>query len=200
MNKELLETQWSQVRDILKEKFTNLSDDDIKQINGRYEELVAKLQQRYGYSREEAEERIRSWNFDRFQNKVRSPLREESVRQDTESSTLFKWLLFLLPLFLIGAYFLNTREPAPVTPTNPVVSEQTATQTPGDLVIVNGIRSALVSDQIKAADLQNVQITAHNGVVTLNGTVSNNQIRDSIVKEASGFTGVSHVVNNLEVK
>jgi len=202
MNKELLESQWLQIRDILKEKFSSLTDEDIRQINGRYEQLVAKLQQKYGYSREEAEERVKSWNFDRFINTVKAPIKEDTIKQEYESSSLFKWLLALIPLILIGAYFFSAprSEPANVTTTTPVVHEQVATQTPGDLVIINGIRNALISNQIRASDLQNVQITAHNGVITLNGTVANSELRDSIGRAASGFTGVTQVVNNLQVK
>ncbi|CDR33228.1 CsbD family protein [Criblamydia sequanensis] len=46
MNKDLFESQWSQIKPILRDKWSNLTDEDIRQINGRYDQLIAKIQQR----------------------------------------------------------------------------------------------------------------------------------------------------------
>lgn len=201
MNKDLLESQWVQVRDILKEKFSNLTDEDIRQINGHYDQLVAKLQQKYGYSREEAEERIRSWNFDRFATTTtsRNPImREEAVKSETSDTSFYKWLLYLgIPLLLLGSYFLSNRTPE----TTPVVNqEQTIAETPADRVISTNLRNALLSQQQLSFAMQNVQITTHDGVVTLSGSVPSAEMRDFIVNRAQNFAGVTQVINHLEVK
>lgn len=203
MNRDLLESQWPQVRETLRTKFSNLTEDDINQINGRYDQLVSKLQQKYGYSREEAEERIRSWNFDRNANAQRTSsarddkfYQEGKVRKDDGISP-FIWLLAIgIPLVLLGTYFYNTtRTDAPVA-----AHEQTMRESPSDRAISNDLRNAFFNQNISRSDLQNVQITTHNGVVTLSGTVPNNQVRNTIVDTAQNFSGIDRVINNLQVR
>lgn len=202
MNRDLLESQWSQVRDILREKFSNLTDEDIRQINGRYDELVTKLVQKYGYTREEAEDRIRSWNFDRFTHPNREYSSDMSDNRVREESSPFKWLLAIgIPLLLLGSYFLMDR-PAEVTNSPTITQEQTFTETTADRTISTGLRAALLSqtEQNLSATLQNVQITTHNGTVTLSGFVPTAETRDFIGTAAQNFAGVSNVINNIEVK
>ena len=203
MNRDVLETQWTQIREILHDKFSNLTDEDIRQINGRYDELVAKLQQKYGYSREEAEERVRSWNFDRMQAPRSQMMREDKkVRREEDSSSIFKWLLAIgIPLILLGLYFFNPMSRTQDVTTAPTATQQqVVTETPADRTISTGIRSALQSQQNTTFDLQNVQIRTNNGVVTLSGSVPSAEMRDSIGTTAQNFAGVRQVNNNLLVK
>jgi uncharacterized protein YjbJ (UPF0337 family) len=58
MNRDILEGKWKQIRGEIKETWGELTDDELDQIGGRYDKLVGKLQERYGYSREEAEEEL----------------------------------------------------------------------------------------------------------------------------------------------
>ena len=53
--------QWNQIRGKLKEKWGKLTEDDIMQINGRLDQMISKLQARYGFERGKAEE-----EFSRF--------------------------------------------------------------------------------------------------------------------------------------
>lgn len=210
MNREVLESNWAQIREILSEKFNNLSDEDIRQINGRYDQLVAKLQQKYGYTREEAEERIRNWNFDRlaYSKAQGTHLREDSRlrddrlrREEADTSwSLSKWLLALgIPLLLLATYFLS-RTPETTTTTPVVTQERIMTETPADRAISNGLRNAFLSQQNIAFDLQNVRIATHNGVVTLSGTVPSQDIRNAIGTTALNYPGVRQVVNNIQVQ
>lgn len=205
MNKELLESQWTQIRDFLKEKFSYLTDEDIRQINGRYDQLVSKLQQKYGYSREEAEERIKAWNFDRFATAPRTAgVREDRIyREEKKADNSFlKWALAIgIPLLLLAAYFSATRVPEVTQPPAPTVTqERTIVQTPEDQFISNSIRNSLMTQQNIAFDMQNVNISTHNGVVTLSGTVPNRAVHDSIVNTAQNFSGVQQVVDNLIIR
>ncbi len=58
MNKDILEGKWKQLRGNIKHTWGKLTDDDISQINGQRDKLAGKLQERYGYSRDEAERQI----------------------------------------------------------------------------------------------------------------------------------------------
>jgi len=217
MNREVLESQWSQIRDILRDKFSNLTDEDIRQINGRYDQLVAKLQQKYGYSKEEAEERIRSWNFDRHaannpsgrivreDEKMRKDdVRRDDVRRD-DSSSLLKWILGIGIPLLLALYLFSQMAPSndvnrTTTSNTPTTSEQVVAETPADRTIANGLRDTLLADRTFAGDIRNIQIRANNGVVTLSGTVPNTETHDFITSTANRFSGVRQVIDNLQVR
>jgi uncharacterized protein YjbJ (UPF0337 family) len=58
MNDDILEGKWKQVRGRVKEAWGVLTDDELDQIDGRRDRLVGKVQERYGYTRMEAEEEV----------------------------------------------------------------------------------------------------------------------------------------------
>ncbi len=65
MNRDTLKGQWMQIKGKVKQQWGKLTDDDLTQIEGNSEMLIGKLQERYGYSREQAEREIdaqmRNW-------------------------------------------------------------------------------------------------------------------------------------------
>lgn len=61
MNMHLLEAKWKQLRGKVKQKWGDLTDDDLDRIEGRYEELVGLLQEKYNRSREDAEQEVREF-------------------------------------------------------------------------------------------------------------------------------------------
>jgi uncharacterized protein YjbJ (UPF0337 family) len=61
MNMHLLEAKWKQLRGKGKQKWGDLTDDDLDRIEGRYEELVGLVQEKYNRTREEAEQEVREF-------------------------------------------------------------------------------------------------------------------------------------------
>ncbi|HTE05217.1 MAG TPA: CsbD family protein [Planctomycetota bacterium] len=55
MNNDTLKGKWHEVKGRLKARWGRLTDDDLQRVEGRGEELVGILQQRYGLARERAE-------------------------------------------------------------------------------------------------------------------------------------------------
>jgi uncharacterized protein YjbJ (UPF0337 family) len=55
MNWDVLKGQWKQMTGKLKAKWGKLTDDDLTLIGGKKDELVGKLQERYGYNKDQAE-------------------------------------------------------------------------------------------------------------------------------------------------
>ncbi len=55
MNSDILKGKWGQLKGSMKEMWGKFTDDDIERINGNYDKLVGTIQERYGYSREQAE-------------------------------------------------------------------------------------------------------------------------------------------------
>lgn len=56
MNNDVFEGKWKQVRGEVKVWWGKLTDDDLDKVEGNYEKLVGLLQEKYGYTREQAEE------------------------------------------------------------------------------------------------------------------------------------------------
>jgi len=61
MNKEQFAGHWNEIKGKIKQQWGKLTDDDITRLNGKREELLGKLQQRYGYAKEKAEQELSSW-------------------------------------------------------------------------------------------------------------------------------------------
>ncbi len=59
MNDDVLGGMWKQIKGSVKSTFGKLTDDDLTEIEGNSDKMVGKLQERYGYSRADAE---RAWN------------------------------------------------------------------------------------------------------------------------------------------
>lgn len=62
MNWDRIEGNWKQFSGKVKEKWGQLTDDDLTQINGNREQLEGVLQQRYGYAKDKAKQEIDSWS------------------------------------------------------------------------------------------------------------------------------------------
>ena len=58
MNKNILEGNWKQLRGTIREKWGELTDDELDQIAGKRDKLAGILQERYGYTQLEAERQI----------------------------------------------------------------------------------------------------------------------------------------------
>ena len=58
MNTDQVKGSWKQLKGKIKEQWGKLTDDDLTVINGQQEQLAGKLQDRYGYTKEQAEREI----------------------------------------------------------------------------------------------------------------------------------------------
>ena len=56
MNRDIFEGKWKQMRGQVREWWGKLTDDELEQAGGKADQLIALLQQKYGYSREQAEQ------------------------------------------------------------------------------------------------------------------------------------------------
>jgi uncharacterized protein YjbJ (UPF0337 family) len=58
MNKNILEGKWKQMRGEAKAWWGKLTDNDLDRIAGKFEVLVGLLQEKYGYTRQQATDEI----------------------------------------------------------------------------------------------------------------------------------------------
>jgi len=56
---------WHELKDQVRQRWGKLTDDDLARLNGKTEELVEVLQQRYGYGKAQAEIEINHWLSDK---------------------------------------------------------------------------------------------------------------------------------------
>ena len=61
MNWDIIEGKWDQFKGQLKSSFAKLTDDDLKNLSGKRERVIGRVQERYGVQKDEAERRIGAW-------------------------------------------------------------------------------------------------------------------------------------------
>ena len=68
MNSDQLKGNWKQFVGKSMEKWGRLTDNDWKVVEGKRDQLIGKIQERYGITREEAERQL--GDFERTQERV----------------------------------------------------------------------------------------------------------------------------------
>jgi uncharacterized protein YjbJ (UPF0337 family) len=64
MNEDILRGQWTQLKGKAREKWGKLTNDDLDQIQGRAQQLIGRIQERYGIARDEAERQVKDWEVE----------------------------------------------------------------------------------------------------------------------------------------
>ena len=62
MNSDQLNGKWKQIKGSIKERWGKLTDDDLDIIEGQRDQLVGKIQERYGIARAAAQKQVDEWN------------------------------------------------------------------------------------------------------------------------------------------
>lgn len=69
MNRHEVEGKWKQIKGHARERWGELTDNDLTEIEGRRERLVGKLQERYGKSEAQASAEVDEF-FDELDDRV----------------------------------------------------------------------------------------------------------------------------------
>ena len=62
MNNDRVEGKWKQMKGSLKSRWGKLTDDDLDVIEGQKDQLVGRIQERYGIAKDEAQKQVDEWN------------------------------------------------------------------------------------------------------------------------------------------
>jgi uncharacterized protein YjbJ (UPF0337 family) len=62
MNWDQVQGKWKQMKGSVKSRWGKLTDDDLDLIAGQKDQLVGKIQERYGIKKDEAQRQIEEWN------------------------------------------------------------------------------------------------------------------------------------------
>ena len=74
MNENILEGKWKQLRGSIRERWGELTDDELDQIAGKRDKLAGLLQERYGYTQMEVDRQIDGF-LSEWEKKFASPER-----------------------------------------------------------------------------------------------------------------------------
>jgi uncharacterized protein YjbJ (UPF0337 family) len=61
MNWDIIQGRWGQLVGDIKVKWAKLSDDDLTHASARKDQLVGKIQERYGLLKDDAERQVDAW-------------------------------------------------------------------------------------------------------------------------------------------
>lgn len=61
MNWDTIEGNWKQLKGKVREEWGKFTDDDLEYIAGKRDQFVGRMQERYGYARNDAERYVDDW-------------------------------------------------------------------------------------------------------------------------------------------
>lgn len=61
MNQDQVKGRWKEIKGKVKEQWGKLTDDDLLEIEGNQDQLVGRVQHRYGVAKDEAEKQVREF-------------------------------------------------------------------------------------------------------------------------------------------
>lgn len=79
MNHDFFSSKWDQIKDKVQKKWNKLTDDDMSIINGNKDQLIEKLQERYGWDEDRTEKEI-----DQFEHAWEGPHKKEKSSKREE--------------------------------------------------------------------------------------------------------------------
>ena len=73
MAEDVFEGMWKQVKGNVREWWGKLTDDDVEKIGGKKDRLLGALQERYGWTRQRAEDELNTRMRDMQHNRPHGP-------------------------------------------------------------------------------------------------------------------------------
>jgi uncharacterized protein YjbJ (UPF0337 family) len=61
MNWDIVRGKWSQLKGKAREEWGDITDDEWEQLKGDRDQMVGKIQERYGWARNDVEHRVDDW-------------------------------------------------------------------------------------------------------------------------------------------
>lgn len=85
MNSDTLKGQWKRIVGSAKTEWAKLTEDDWKEVEGNYDQLLGRIQEKYGIARDKAEEQL-----DAFIERVSGAKDDAKKALDSAREKVFK--------------------------------------------------------------------------------------------------------------
>lgn len=109
MNDMVMQGKWHQARGAMKEKWGRLTDDDMQMFLGEGEQLVGKLQERYGYNRAQAQHEVEEFMHSLRKDLSMAEASEKTVEVVREhpwyTGMFFGSIVLLVAVFMLNRMF-----------------------------------------------------------------------------------------------
>lgn len=69
MNRDEFENKWDELKGKIQLRWAKLTSDDLADIKGSYRQLISRLEKKYGYSKEQAEQEVSNWSDSHYHSK-----------------------------------------------------------------------------------------------------------------------------------
>jgi uncharacterized protein YjbJ (UPF0337 family) len=69
MNWDQIQGNWKQFKGKARQQWGDLTDDELEQVGGQRDKLLGKIQEKYGITKEEADQQIRRWETQQQQQR-----------------------------------------------------------------------------------------------------------------------------------
>jgi len=103
MNTDVFKGKWLQLRGAVKSQWGKLTDDDVDRIGGDAEQLIGRVQERYGYARDRAMQEVDAF----FDRQVPSGQTTSSHGEDGAIGYIVLWLMGVPAGLLFGIFLLR---------------------------------------------------------------------------------------------
>ncbi len=70
MNWDIIQGKWDQLKGSIKEKWGDLTDDELTQISGQQDKLAGTLQEKYGWTKEKVNDEINHFFKDKDKDQI----------------------------------------------------------------------------------------------------------------------------------
>jgi len=112
MASNVLEGTWNEIRGEVKDRWGEITDQDLDQIAGNRDKLVGTLQQKYGFTKQRAEQEVAAYtrDFDRKLHRTQQWLNQNVDLEEMTSNMPWKAILGgLVAILLLGFVFKTFR-------------------------------------------------------------------------------------------
>jgi len=112
MASNVLEGTWNEIRGEVKDRWGEITDQDLDQIAGNRDKLVGTLQQKYGFTKQRAEQEVAAYtrDFDRKLHRTQQWLNQNVDLEEMTSNMPWKAILGgLAAILLLGFVFKTFR-------------------------------------------------------------------------------------------
>ena len=191
------------------DRWSKLTEEDLNRIDARFDIFSSKLQNKYKISKNNVEEQFHNWKPNvRFEEEeaVKSKIIRIEVEQE---ANIGKWLMgagfsFLLLIGILGVTQNYTTSDSKRDENgsyeNIIAMANLNSEPTLDETITENIRKVLFSNSLLLSDLKGLKVDSSVGVVTVHGTVKNEDEKNLVTAQIEMILGVVRVVNNIEIR